>query len=398
VPRCTHFGECGGCQHQDLAYEAQVEQKRAALEALFAQHWSAGIPVAPSPVIWHYRNKMDPTFGTKFYDEPPPKGFEREMLLGFKRKGRWFHPIDLCECHIGPEGLGELAQAVLQWARAARLKPFNTRNKQGFLKNLVVRDGKRTGERMAVLVTREGDFDAEGFVAAVHRVWPGASVHHAVAMGNNEAAFAETTATLAGGDTIDERLDVPDGDATRDLVFRLSPFSFFQTNTLGAELLYGHIRRWVTACAPPTLYDLYGGSGGIALACADRVGEVVSVESVDAATRDGRFNAERNGAGNVRFHTQAVEDFLRDLRDGAGMADGAAVVVDPPRPGLHPKARRRLLELAPERVLYVSCKPEVLAGEELPALTDRYSIVEMQAFDLFPHTRHVEVVAELRRK
>ena len=399
-PRCPHFGDCGGCQTQDLPYEQQLAQKAAALETLFGFCWPHAISIEPSPVLWYYRNKVDPNFGGKHYDEPPPKGFVRETVLGFKPRGRWYGPLEIQECHIGPEGFSELLGAVREWARRNDYRAFNTRSETGFLRVLLVRDAKRTGQRMVVLVTSDGALDTTGFVECVQEVFPSDSIHHAVFRGKAQVAAADELRLLDGTQDIVEELHIDCGDKTdfRKLSFRISPFSFFQTNTLAAERLYAKIRAWVKEAAPRTLYDLYGGMGTIAFACADLAEHVHSVENVPEASADGRHNADVNGISNVTFHTEKVKNYLRELllREGRFPSD-AAVVVDPPRAGLHPKALRRLIELAPERVLYVSCKPEMLA-REMEAFLEEYALTDMSAVDMFPHTRHVELVAQLERR
>lgn len=398
--RCRHFGVCGGCAAQDQPYDAQLAAKAAAAQALLGEAWPHPIAVTPSPDVWHYRNKVDLTFAPKYYDAPPPPGFERETVLGFTRKGRWFQPLEIEECRIGPEGLGALLDAVRRWQRASGERAFDTRSKQGRLKVLLVREGKRTGQRMVVLLTAPGVGGLGGFVEAVHSAWPGAAVHHAVSHSHAGAAFAESSEALAGPAYIEERLRIGGaGEAPRELRFRLSPFSFFQTNTRATELLYGHLRERVRAYAPRLLYDLYGGMGGIAFSCADLVAQCESVESVAAAGEDGRANAEANGIDNVAFITAKVKNYLkeRELRDLRFEADSLAVV-DPPRAGMTPKALRRLVGLAPPVILYVSCKPLIFARDEWPSFAAHYRLVGARVFDLFPHTPHAEVVAELVRR
>ena len=389
---CKHFGECGGCQNQDLPYPEQLARKAQRLAEQFRAHWDAPVPVEPSPETWHYRNKVDFSFGRKWYPEPPPEGFVREAVLGFRARGRWFCPLDIEECRIGPEGVSALLGSVRAWMHARKLPAFDPRTKEGFLRALVVREGKRTRQRMVVLITTEGDLDKDSFVEVVLSVYPATSIQCGVYQGLADVAFADETEVLHGGPAIHEQLEVPDGRGERVLRFRLSPFSFFQTNTLGAERLYGMIRRWVAEAAPLVLYDLYGGGGGIALSCADLVAQVWSVESVAAATEDGRHNTAQNGADNVEFVTQRVKNYLRALREGDGMAADSAVVVDPPRSGMVPKALRRLVDLRPPKVLYVSCNPAILATQ-LPVLLGAYRLDDLRAIDLFPHTEHVEALA-----
>ncbi len=394
---CPHFGECGGCQYQDEAYEAQLARKGAELAALFAP-WRAGpVEVAPSPVQWYYRNKVDLTFGRKFYPEPPPKDFERETVLGFKRKGRWFWPLEIQECRIAsPETAGLLA-AVRDWRRREGLPGFDTRKHTGLLKILLIREGKRTGERMVVLITAPGEFDGASFAAAVQASYPATSVQWGVHRGLAEVAMADEVHVLAGAPHITEELHIPSAEGARKLSFRLSPFSFFQTNTLGTEVLYGKIREWVRARQPEVLYDLYGGSGGIAFACADLAGEVISVEEAAGATADGEHNRGRNGIGNVAFVTERVERYLRGQRDAEALRPDGLVILDPPRAGLHPKALRRIMEWRPPEILYVSCKPAALA-QEMETLAEAYDLVDLEAVDMFPHTRHVEALARLRAR
>lgn len=391
---CRHFGECGGCAHQDVPYPAQVEQKQRALEALLGEYWHGPVPVEASPVVWHYRNKVDLVIGCKFYDEPPPKEFQREAVLGFKAKGRWFKPLEIHECRIGPEDTAPLFAAVREWIRQENLPPFDTRVKRGFLKALLVRCGVRTGERMVVLITAEGDFNRASFVEAVRKAWNPTTIQRGIYRGFAEVAQADEVETLYGPATIDEELHVPQG---RPLRFRLSPFSFFQTNTLATEQLYGALRDWVAQLSPPMVYDLYGGAGGIAFSCSDLVDHIDSVESVLSASDDGRHNAAVNGIVNVQFHTDKVEDYLRKVRDAGTFNSDATAIVDPPRAGMHPKALRRLMELRPAHLLYVSCKPSVLAAE-LPTLLETYRLVETRAVDLFPHTDHVELLARFERR
>jgi len=388
---CKHFGECGGCRHQDVPYEDQVARKAERLAELFREHWDGLVPVEASPLAWHYRNRVDFSFGRRWYPEPPPPGFERESVLGFKARGRWFSPLEIEECRIGPEGLSPLLASVRAWMKTQKLAAFDTRTQAGFLRALLVREGARTGEQMVVLTTTDGDLDWPGFVDAVLGTYPATSIQRGVFRGLSEGTFAEETEVLHGDGAIQERLHVPDDDGERVLAFRLSPLSFFQTNTPGAERLYGRIRRWVAQAAPAVLYDLYGGGGGIALSCADLVERVTSVESVEAATEDGRHNAAKNGVDNAEFVTRRVKNYLLERLEQSGLEHHSAVIVDPPRAGMVPKALRRLIALQPQRILYVSCNPSILATQ-LPAFRDAYRLDDLRAIDLFPHTDHVEAL------
>ncbi len=396
ITLCKHFGECGGCQHQDAAYSAQLAQKAQDLETKFAPFWSSPIPIEPSPQIWHYRNKIDPSFAGKYYEEAPPKGFERELVLGFKK--RWFWTIDLQECLIAPDWAGLLLASIRDWARSEKLTPYNARNGTGFMRMLLLREGKRTGEKMVVLVTNEGDFNPDGFLDAVSATGQIHSVQRAVFTGKSDVLGADRLELLDGAAHIHEELHIGDGDAQRKIRFRISPLSFFQTNTLGAERLYALVRSWVSELSPKHVYDLYGGSGAFAFVCADLTTSIDSVEEVAPATADGEHNATLNGIHNVTFTNAKVEHYLRDAVAGDLPFDSeATVIADPPRPGFQPKALRRLLELAPRNLIYISCKYSELL-RELPVLLEQYRLLNLQAVDMFPHTDHVEVAARFERQ
>jgi len=395
---CPHFPECGGCTTQDVPYEQQLAQKQAVLAALFKAHWADSIPIEASPSIWNYRNRIDLTFGRRQYPEPPPKDFVRETVLGFKREGKWFWTIDLSECRIGPKGNPALIEAVRTWARERNLTAFSSKSKDGFLRVLLVREGKRTGERMVVLVTSDGDMDEASFVDVVQAAWPCTSIQHAIFRGRAEITAADEIRVLYGNPYIMEELHIPDGNSTRSIRLRISPFSFSQTNSAATEILYGIIRQWVKEGRPRFVYDLYGGAGGIAISVSDRVDRVTSVESEEGSSIDGTFNREMNDADNVVFLTQPVEDYLRDsISMQGGLLPQSLVVLDPPRAGLHPKAIKRLMTLRPQEIIYVSCKPSAFA-KELPLFLAEYEITAMHAVDLFPHTEHVELLTRLRAK
>ncbi len=391
--RCIHFGECGGCKTQDVPYPQQVREKEAMLGELFAPFHPGPVPVAPSPQVWHYRNKVDPAFARKRYDEKPPDDFDRETVIGFKKRGRWFWPLDIQACHIAPEGLGALLEAVRAWYRREGLQAFDDRKDAGILRALLVREGKQSGERMVVLITRDGTFDKAGFVALCRETFGADSVYRGIYRGLADVAEAEELELLWGKATIDERLYVHGDGGVRELVFRISPMSFFQTNTLAAQQLYSMIRAWAKQTGGGMLYDLYGGAGGIALSCADLFGHVWSVENVAEASADGRVNAQRNEIANVTFITEKVKNYLRYMiLDNEGFPEHSAAVVDPPRAGLHPKALKRLIALRPAYLLYVSCNPKLLA-QEMPQLLKQYQLTDLRAIDMFPHTPHVEVLA-----
>lgn len=366
------------------------------LAELYGAYWQEPIPITPSPRLWHYRNKVDPAFAPMQYEKPPPPDFVRDTVLGYKRRGQWYFPLDIDECRIGPEGMDTLLPAVRQWYRDLGHQAYDNRKDAGMLRHLLIRDGKRSGERMVVLITRTGPlYGLDDFVDGVQEAFPSHSIYRGFNDRSADVAICDGLELLAGKETITETLEIP--GVEKPLCFQISPNSFFQTNPLATEALYGAIRSMVADQHATGLYDLYGGCGGIAFACADLVPEIYSVESVEEASIDGRANALSNSIDNVEFITEDVRHYLRFRRDEGGLKPGATVIIDPPRSGLHPKVIKRLLELAPPEIIYVSCNPKILA-QELARFTERYALTALEGFDLFPHTRHVEVLARLTLK
>jgi len=417
---CPHFGECGGCTLQHLPYEAQLARKQHWLESLFQVFHPGPVDIIPSPVLFHYRNKIDPAFTPEWFDMPPPPDTPRRPILGFKARGNWFRPIALQDCLIGPRGLVQLFEAVRGWVTREQLPAYDSRRNTGVLRNLLIRESCRTGQRMVMLITTPGPLNTDTFTETIRVVWPDASVLWGIFSGRGEVANAEWIQPLCGSPDIREVLRIwdrpgrnwwPDPDTAAEGIeqeqaelppplertFRISPLSFFQTNTLAAERLYACIRSWVRAVRPSVLYDLYGGMGTIALAVSDLVEEIHTVEEGAHAVQDGRQNARDASVPTIQFHQARVRAWLKAQITSGGMPPNSAVIVDPPRAGLTPKVIERLLTLAPPHLLYVSCNPPVLARELLSFL-EQYRLVSLNAVDMFPHTPHVEAVAALERR
>jgi len=385
-PRCSHFGTCGGCASQNLPYEEQLRLKTDKVRAALAFIKEAPEPRShASPDIWFYRNKMEFSFA----DVYPPRPGGPLVKLGMKPKGRWYEVLDLQECFLLSPETAPLLARVRAWAEAEKVAPYNGHKKQGFLRHLVLREGKNTGVRMAYLVTAPGDLPAASFLEAVREVYPASTVLWGVNNKASDVAVSGELCVLSGPGHISELLRFGD----RELELRISPHSFFQTNTGAANLLYGLLRGWVQEEKADTVLDLYCGGGGITLCLADCCRKAVGVESNPAAVADARANADCNRLRNAEFYHGAVEFLLPAL-----LALGPQVVVcDPPRAGMHATARAVLAEQGPGTLICVSCNPQSLA-RDLEALGAAYRLERLEVCDLFPHTEHVEAVALLRRK
>jgi 23S rRNA (uracil-5-)-methyltransferase RumA len=384
--RCRHFGTCGGCSLQDRSYEAQLSYKKEKVAAALKE--MPGLPplsIVGAPQVWNYRNKMEFSFGDVF----PPVPGGPWLKLGMKPKGRWYHILDLQECHLPSPEAAPLLAAVRAWAEKEGVQPYNSHKKEGELRHLVLREAKNTNERMVVLVTSTGAIPKDSFVKAVLSVYPATSILVGRNAKISDTAVSDSFEVLTGSGSVIETLEFEDGSVS----YRISPLSFFQTNTKGTEVLYGILRSWTRELEAKLILDLYCGGGGIALSLAGAAGKVIGVESNQSAVADAKANGALNKLDNCEFYGSTVEFILPALLD----MKPEAAVVDPPRAGLHASAAKALVDMAPPILFYVSCNPEALA-RDLMALGEKYKVDRLVCVDLFPHTDHVETVAWLTRK
>ncbi|MBI4422730.1 MAG: 23S rRNA (uracil(1939)-C(5))-methyltransferase RlmD [Elusimicrobia bacterium] len=383
IARCGHFGECGGCQLQDRAYDEQLVLKAERVAALLAPlGWTKPVPAHASPDAWYYRNKMEFSFQDVF--PAPPLG-QDYLLLGLKRRNRWDKVMNLTECHLLSPEAPKLLAGVHAWALRENMEPYNLHKQQGFLRHLVVREGKNTKDRMVMLVTNPGKLPEKSFVEAVRAAYPATSVLWGVNGRSADVARSDKLQRLFGEDHITEEL--------LGRKFRISPFSFFQTNSRGAGALYTLLREWLQELAPKNLLDLYCGSGAISLCVADLCERVLGVELVESAVLDARHNAQTNAVTNAEFMAAKTEELLPVL--AAQNLEIDTVITDPPRCGMHPDAAKALRSMGAAHVIYVSCNPKALA-EDIRRIGEYYSLERVECVDLFPHTDHVETVALLR--
>ena len=380
---CRHFGVCGGCRFQDLAYEVQLDEKeRQVRDALvrigrFAEPPLE--PIVPAEAQYGYRNKLEYSFTAG------DDGIE----LGFHRAGRWDEVIDIEECLLTTDLGNAVRLAVREWAREERLQPYDQKTGIGYLRHLVVREGRNTGQVLVVLVTAPGEHFEAGYLVDVLRRFPEVrSIHWAI----NDTPAEQTnlpTRLLWGDDAIEEEI--------LGLRYRVRPSAFLQTNTGMAARLYELARQCAALTGDENVYDLYCGTGTIGLALSANARSVWGLEISEEAVACAIENAELNGIENARFFAGNVGQTIEELREEAGSPD--VVVVDPPRAGLAGKALRRTGELGAPRLVYVSCNPTTLASD-LQVLRDEYGYVleRCRPVDMFPHTPHVESVSLLTRE
>jgi 23S rRNA (uracil1939-C5)-methyltransferase len=376
--RVAPLAEHPGAPWQVFRYERQIEVKREQVdEALRRIGKLDGFeldPIVPARERWRYRNKLEYSFG---------RGAGGELVCGFHAPGSWerIEPID--DCLLASERGNEARREVLAFCRERGLEPFDRRSGAGFLRNLVVREGRNTGALQVRLVTGAGELDRDGLAAAVRAdglLWTRTE-------DRGETTAGGTTELIAGASTLAERLG--------DLELRLSPEAFFQTNTEMAERLYALVVEAADLHGWERVYDLYCGVGSIGLTLARHAGSVIGLEIVAEAVANATASATRNEITNATFHAGNVRLALRELVERAGRPD--VVVVDPPRAGLSQKIVRRIVETSPRRIVYVSCNPTTLAPDAAAFAQAGWRLERVTPVDMFPQTPHIECVAVLRR-
>jgi 23S rRNA (uracil1939-C5)-methyltransferase len=381
-PPCVHSGTCGGCRFQALAYEQQAAAKEAqvadALRRIGGFAEPPLEPILPAESAFHYRNKLEYSF-TKTPDGPG---------LGFHRAGRWDEVLEIERCWLTTDLGNAIREAVRDWAREERLEAYDQAEHKGYLRHLVVREGRNTGQALVLLVTAAGELpDPEHFVDTLRRFPEVRSIQWAVNDGPAEVTNLPSS-VLWGEEAIEEELC--------GLRFRVRSNAFLQTNTGMAERLYGIAGEYAGLTGGETIFDLYCGIGTIGLTMASNALSVWGIEVSEESVACAIENAELNGIANAAFFAGEVGRSLEELQARAGDPD--VIVVDPPRAGLSGKALRWIGRLAPSRVVYVSCNPTTLAGNVKELVGDwGYTLERVRPVDMFPHTPHVEAVALLTR-
>lgn len=395
---CAHFGTCGGCKWQDLDYAKQLAYKQQQvidnLERIGGLELPTVSPILPSPDLTHYRNKLE-------FAGSAHRWFTSEELrslgeitdrsaLGFHIPGRFDKVMHVETCHLQPEPSNSIRNFIHEQARALGLPYYDIRGNHGGLRTVLIRT-TTTGEVMVLIAFGEENERNERLLAAVRDRFPViTSLLWTINSKKNDTIWDLEIRTFHGRDHLIEGM--PDtGHAP--LRFRIGPKSFFQTNPQQMRALYEVTRGYAGLTGTERVYDLYCGAGTISLFMARHCAEVIGAEIVPEAVADARVNASLNDIGNVRFESGD----LRHLFDHSFIARHGkpdVLITDPPRAGMHEDVVARIRELAPPRIVYVSCDPATQA-RDLGLLKDMYRITHVQPVDMFPHTYHVENVVRL---
>ncbi|WP_105619704.1 23S rRNA (uracil(1939)-C(5))-methyltransferase RlmD [Vallitalea okinawensis] len=382
-PACIHFDGCGGCVYQNLSYEDQVKMKEEQVKELIDE---LGVdyeflPIVSSPTEWEYRNKMEYSFGDEIKDGP--------LMLGMHKKGSFYDIVTVDHCLIVHEDFNKILTCTLEYFKEKGTSYYRKRNHEGTLRHLVVRRAVNTKEILVNLITSsQEELILDDYVKHLTSLNLDGEIVGILQTINDSLADVvkcDELKLLHGRDYFTEDL--------LDLNFKISPFSFFQTNSLGAEVLYSKVREFVGEGKDKTIFDLYCGTGTIAQIMSPIAKKVMGIEIVEEAVEAAKMNAERNGLTNCEFIAGDVLKAIDQLKDKPDI-----IILDPPRDGIHPKALKKIIDFGAKELVYVSCKPTSLARDLEVLLENGYVLEKAQCVDMFPQTPHVETVVRLCRQ
>ena len=394
---CPHFPECGGCQFRTLSYEEQARMKSEQIRRLLedalvnaGEGWYEGI--RKSPDVTSYRNKMEFTFGDEYKDGP--------MSLGLHKKGSFYDIVNVSDCQIVDEDIRKIRGAVLQMAQESGLPYFHRLTHRGYFRHLLVRKARATGQILVDLVTTTQTGSSEGedlqitdetienrlvnTLQSLSLEGEITGILHTLNDSVADTIQSDETRLLSGTGQIEEEL--------LGLRFQITPFSFFQTNSRGAEVLYEAAREYIGETKDKVIFDLYSGTGTIAQILAPVASHVTGVEIVEEAVEAARRNAKQNGLDNCSFLCGDVLKVVDELKEKPDL-----IVLDPPREGIHPKAMPKIIAFGVDRIVYISCKATSLKNDLAALQAAGYRVQRCCTVDLFPGTAHVETVTLLER-
>ncbi|MFA9375556.1 MAG: 23S rRNA (uracil(1939)-C(5))-methyltransferase RlmD [Lachnotalea sp.] len=382
-PYCEHFGKCGGCTYQNISYEEQLKLKERQVKELLdsvisREYHFEGIK--KSPTQFAYRNKMEFSFGDEIKDGP--------LALGMHKRGSFHDIVTVNHCQIVDNDYNLILECVLNYFEEKGVDFYHKLQHKGYLRHLLVRMGFKTSEILINLVTTtQEDYDLNDLVDTLNSLnlkGKIVGILHTLNDSLADVVQSDETKILFGQDYFYEGL--------LGFKFKISPFSFFQTNSLGAEVLYETARDYVGSTKDKMIFDLYSGTGTIAQMLAPVAKKIVGVEIVEEAVEAAKINAILNGLHNCEFIAGDVLKVIDSIEDKPDL-----IVLDPPRDGIHPKALEKIIAYGVDKLVYISCKPTSLV-RDLEVLQERgYRVEKAVAVDMFPGTVHVETVILLSR-
>ncbi len=409
TPRCKYFGTCGGCKWQHVQYEAQLAFKHQhvvdALERIGGFKGVSVLPIAGSDDLYFYRNKLEFSFGDEAWTAIPPKkppeietesatsdfmSAEAKTFLGFHVPQRYDKVLDIDECQLQSNLSNDILRYVKKFSLESSLPAYSSKTHSGYWRNLVIREGKNTGDVMVNIVTFEDRPEVmKELTKQLTTEFPEiTTVVNNINTRKAQIAVGETEKVYYGSGIITDKIG--------SHVFDISTNSFFQTNTRGAEKLYSIAKEYAELKPSDIVYDLYCGTGTISIFISDAVKKVVGIDIIENSIQNARHNAEHNAVQNCEFIAGDLKDLL--TKDTAWMKNNFppdVLIIDPPRSGMHPKAVEEIGRMKVKRIVYVSCNPATLARDVKMLAPFGYLIEKVQPVDMFPHTFHIESVAKL---
>lgn len=382
--KCPHFGQCGGCSTQYIPYEKQLQIKEEQLLKLFKSKEIKGfdfLGVEKSPEEYEYRNKMEFTFGDM------EKG--GDLTLGMHVKNRNFSIVTVDNCEIVDRDFRNILTTVVNYFNEKRLPKYRVMSHEGFLRNLVIRKAKNTGEILInIVTTSQMEFDFKEIVDMLLKVECKGEIKgilHTINDTLSDVVQVDKLEILYGRDYIIEEL--------LGLKFKIAPEAFFQTNSKGAEKLYSIVKDFLGDASSKVVFDLYCGTGTIGQIVAPKAKKVIGVELIEEAVKAANENAKLNGLNNCEFIAGDVAKVIKDVKQKPDI-----IILDPPRPGVHPVALEYVVKFEPKEIIYVSCNPKTLVDDLKYLIDNGYKLEKVKGMDMFPHTPHVETVVLLQRK
>ncbi len=395
-PFCEHFGTCGGCKWQHLDYNEQLfyKQKQVTdnLERIGKIDVSGVMPIIPSQSTTYYRNKLEYTFSNKRWLDNSDMAIRNELkemnALGFHIPRFFDKVLDINNCYLQPSPSNKIRLAVKAYAEKENLSFFDLRKQEGFLRNLIIRTTSKGGLMVILVLFYEDKICRENFLDYIHQQFPQiCSLFFIINSKKNDSITDQELCLYKGNPFIVEEME--------GLKFKISPVSFYQTNSEQAYELYKVARDFAQLSGEEIVYDLYTGTGTIANFVASKAKKVVGIEYIETAVEDAKENAISNNITNTSFFAGDMAKVLNnEFIEANGKPD--VIITDPPRAGMHEKVIEQIILMLPERIVYVSCNPATQA-RDINLLSEYYIVTIIQPVDMFPHTHHVENVVLLER-
>tara|TARA_B110000116_G_scaffold266740_1_gene277935 strand:- start:619 stop:2019 length:1401 start_codon:yes stop_codon:yes gene_type:complete len=391
-PKCSHFNDCGGCSFQNFDYSEQTKEKyqqvKDTLEHIGNFKDLKINPITKAKEQFNYRNKMEFTFSNNpWFEKYNPKE-KKDFCIGLHPKGRFDKIIDIQSCEIQSHIANQIINTVRDIAIELKIIPYDIKKHVGFLRQLVIRSADYNNETMVIIVTSKKDHDKlSPIIKELSKIKEIKSIINNVNSRKADVSYSEEQYILYGEDSITEKLGT--------YKFKISPDSFFQTNSKQAKKLYDIIKDEADLKGDEIVYDLYCGTGTIGIYLSDKAKKIFGFEIIHSAIDDAIINASNNNVKNALFFQGDIKDSLVNNKEMDIIEKPDISIIDPPRSGLHPKALKNIVDLDQKKIIYISCNPATQARDLKEIVGYGYKIKKIRPLDMFPHTPHIETVVTL---